>query len=85
MTRFLDVPATAQLIAQTGITRFLGELVDTLRADYLRWADFDKSPRVACHSNDGVIELMPIADSNLYAFKYVKGHPVHIELRLLSI
>ncbi|MDR5665069.1 ornithine cyclodeaminase, partial [Burkholderia cenocepacia] len=50
MTRFLDVPATARLIARIGVTTFLRELVDTLRADYLHWADFDKSPRVACHS-----------------------------------
>ncbi|WP_126283821.1 ornithine cyclodeaminase [Burkholderia stagnalis] len=77
MTRFLDVPATARLIAQTGVTRFLSELVDTLHADYLRWADFDKSPRVACHSRDGVIELMPVANASLFAFKYVNGHPVN--------
>jgi ornithine cyclodeaminase len=77
MTRFLDVPATAQLIAQTGVTRFLGELVDTLHADYLRWAEFDKSPRVASHSRDGVIELMPVADATHYGFKYVNGHPVN--------
>ncbi|KWO52295.1 ornithine cyclodeaminase [Burkholderia ubonensis] len=77
MTRFLDVPATARLIAQTGVTCFLGELVDTLHADFLRWADFDKSPRVACHSRDGVIELMPVANASLFAFKYVNGHPVN--------
>ncbi|CAN0627950.1 Ornithine cyclodeaminase [Burkholderia multivorans] len=77
MTRFLDVPATARLIARTGVTRVLRELVDTLRADFLRWNDFDKSPRVACHSRDGVIELMPVADAALFAFKYVNGHPVN--------
>ncbi|RKP43525.1 ornithine cyclodeaminase [Trinickia fusca] len=77
MTRFLDVPATSRLISRVGVTRFLTELVDTLRADFLRWNDFDKSPRVACHSPDGVIELMPVADSHLFAFKYVNGHPVN--------
>ncbi|WP_071333116.1 ornithine cyclodeaminase [Burkholderia contaminans] len=77
MTRFLDVPATARLIAKTGVTTFLSELVDTLRADYLQWADFDKSPRVACHSRNGVIELMPVANASLFAFKYVNGHPVN--------
>ncbi|TKC87958.1 ornithine cyclodeaminase [Trinickia terrae] len=79
MTRFLDVPATSRLVARIGVARFLGELVDTLRADYLRWGDFDKSPRVACHSRDGVIELMPVADAQLFAFKYVNGHPVNAE------
>ncbi|WP_323119709.1 ornithine cyclodeaminase [Burkholderia alba] len=77
MTRFLDVPTTARLIADTGVARALGELVDILRADYLRWQDFDKSPRVACHSRYGVIELMPVADARMYGFKYVNGHPIN--------
>ena len=79
MTRFLDVPATSRLINRLGTPRFLSELVDALHADYLRWNDFDKSPRVACHSRDGVIELMPVADSQLFAFKYVNGHPVNAQ------
>lgn len=79
MTCFLDVPATYRLVADIGVPRFLTELADTIRADYLRWQEFDKSPRVACHSNVGVIELMPVADSNLFAFKYVNGHPVNAE------
>lgn len=77
MTRFLDVPATRRLIARMGVRRFLSELVDVLESDYRRWADFDKSPRVACHSREGVIELMPVADAQRFAFKYVNGHPVN--------
>lgn len=79
MTRFLDVPATSRLVATVGAPRFINELVGTLRADFLRWAEFDKSPRVACHSRDGVIELMPVADAKLFAFKYVNGHPVNAQ------
>jgi len=79
MTRFLDVPAACRLVADIGVPRFLGELADTIRADYLRWPDFDKSPRLACHSRVGVIELMPVADSKLFAFKYVNGHPINAE------
>ncbi|TAL93014.1 MAG: ornithine cyclodeaminase [Paraburkholderia sp.] len=79
MTCFLDVPATYRLVADIGVPRFLTELADTIHADYLRWQEFDKSPRVACHSNVGVIELMPVADANLFAFKYVNGHPVNAE------
>ena len=75
MTCFLDVPATYRLVADIGVPRFLKELADTIHTDYLRWPDFDKSPRLACHSSVGVIELMPVADSNLFAFKYVNGHP----------
>lgn len=47
----------------------------TMTEDFLRWPDFDKSPRVANHSSDGVIELMPVSDATRYAFKYVNGHP----------
>ncbi|BCG02325.1 ornithine cyclodeaminase (plasmid) [Paraburkholderia sp. PGU19] len=79
MTRFLDVPAASRLVASVGVPRFIDELVSTLRADFLRWAEFDKSPRVACHSRDGVIELMPVADAKLFAFKYVNGHPVNAQ------
>jgi ornithine cyclodeaminase len=79
MTCFLDVPATYRLVADIGVPRFLNELADTIYADYLRWPDFDKSPRLACHSSVGVIELMPVADSNLFAFKYVNGHPINAD------
>ncbi|NML34444.1 ornithine cyclodeaminase [Paraburkholderia antibiotica] len=77
MTRFLDVPATYRLVADIGVPRFLDQLAQTIRDDYLRWSDFDKSPRVACHSQFGVIELMPVADAKLFAFKYVNGHPIN--------
>jgi ornithine cyclodeaminase len=43
--------------------------------DFRRWPRFDKKPRVASHSHDGVIELMPTSDGTLYGFKYVNGHP----------
>ena len=75
MTRFIDVPALSQLVQEVGVVRFLEELTDTLRDDYLRWHEFDKTARVASHSPLGVIELMPVADASRYAFKYVNGHP----------
>jgi ornithine cyclodeaminase len=75
MTRFIDLPALAQLTQRVGITRLFTELVRELEADFLRWNDFDKSARVASHSELGVIELMPISDARRYAFKYVNGHP----------
>lgn len=75
MTRFVDVPALSRLVQEVGVVRFLEELTETLREDYLRWNEFDKSARVASHSPLGVIELMPVADAARYAFKYVNGHP----------
>ena len=75
MTRFLDVPAMSRLVREVGVPRFLAELAQAIRADYLRWNEFDKSARLACHSPVGVIELMPVADAQRFAFKYVNGHP----------
>jgi ornithine cyclodeaminase len=75
MTRFIDVPDLSRLVQTVGLARFLADLVQTLRDDFLRWEDFDKSARVASHSPLGVIELMPVSDAERYAFKYVNGHP----------
>ena len=75
MTRFLDVPAMTRLVREVGVPRFITELAQTITDDYLRWSEFDKSARLACHSDVGVIELMPVADAHRFAFKYVNGHP----------
>lgn len=75
MTRFIDVPTLSRLVQQIGVARFVGELADAIHDDFVRWADFDKTARVASHSDIGVIELMPVSDAQHYAFKYVNGHP----------
>jgi len=75
MTRYIDVADMQQLVMQHGAARMMAEMADCIREDFLRWEDFDKSPRTANHSANGVIELMPVSDDNLYAFKYVNGHP----------
>lgn len=75
MTRFLDVPSMTRLVRDVGVPRFLTELAQAITDDYLRWSEFDKSARLACHSPGGVIELMPVADAQRFAFKYVNGHP----------
>ena len=77
MTRFIDVPTMSRMVRDIGVPRFLGELADTIRDDFLRWPEFDKSARVANHSDIGVIELMPVSDTERYAFKYVNGHPAN--------
>jgi ornithine cyclodeaminase len=75
MTRFVDVPTMSQLVVDIGVPTFIGELADAIEEDFVRWTDFDKSARVANHSEIGVIELMPVSDTKRYAFKYVNGHP----------
>ena len=75
MTTVLTPQDVARLVQRVGLPDLLRRLVAYLEADYLRWGEFDKTPRVAAHSPDGVIELMPIADATHYSFKYVNGHP----------
>ena len=65
----------AQIVRAQGLAGALQRLASAIEADFRRWAAFDKSARLASHSRDGVIELMPISDGTLYSFKYVNGHP----------
>ncbi len=75
MTRYIDVHDLSQLVIRKGLATCLSEMAEYIRQDYLRWDDFEKCARLANHSADGVIELMPASDASLYAFKYVNGHP----------
>lgn len=74
-TLFLSPQDIAGLVARQGIANTLKGMAEAIGQDFLRWQEFDKTPRVASHSKDGVIELMPIADTQTYTFKYVNGHP----------
>ncbi len=84
-TRFLSAEAAASLISRAGIGRCLSEMAAYLEADYRRWSEFEKCARVANHSHDGVIELMPISDAALYTFKYVNGHPKNYRFGLPTV
>jgi ornithine cyclodeaminase len=85
MTRYIDVNDIRQLLRTIGPETFIHTLADYIRADYLRWPQFDKSPRTAAHSPEGVIELMPVADHTLYGFKYVNGHPNNTRANMLTV
>ncbi len=73
--RMLTPSDVAALVRQRGLDAVLRELTNAIERDFCRWAEFDKTPRVAAHSDIGVIELMPTADATHYSFKYVNGHP----------
>ncbi|WP_102326149.1 ornithine cyclodeaminase [Komagataeibacter saccharivorans] len=75
MVQYVGVESFIQLVRSVGVETFLTELAAYVEEDFRRWPEFDKTPRVASHSRDGVIELMPTADDALYGFKYVNGHP----------
>ncbi len=82
---FVDVDNMMKLVHAIGIEPLLEELAGFIEADFLRWAQFDKTPRVAAHSPEGVIELMPTSDGTSYGFKYVNGHPKNTRSGLQTV
>ena len=82
---FVSVENMMRLVHHVGIETVLVELTDAVEADFRRWDLFDKTPRVASHSHDGVIELMPTSDGAVYSFKYVNGHPKNMAQGLQTV
>lgn len=82
---FVSVANMMRLVHAIGIERFLTDLVEEIEADFRRWPLFDKTPRVASHSEIGVIELMPTSDGETYGFKYVNGHPGNMKRGLQTV
>ena len=84
-TLFLSPQDVASIVGRSGIAATLQGMAAYIHEDFLRWQDFDKSARLAAHSPDGVIELMPIADANTFTFKYVNGHPKNTAIGLPTV
>lgn len=82
---FVSVENMMDLVIEIGIDTFLRELAAYLEEDFRRWEHFDKTPRIASHSAEGVIELMPTSDGRLYGFKYVNGHPKNTRSGLQTV
>jgi ornithine cyclodeaminase len=82
---FVSVENMMRLVHHIGIETLLTELTDVIEADFRRWPLFDKTPRVASHSREGVIELMPTSDGEIYSFKYVNGHPKNMAQGLQTV
>ena len=76
---FVSVDKMMKLVLHLGIERVMRDLVAEIEADFRRWPLFDKTPRIASHSEVGVIELMPTSDGETYGFKYVNGHPSNMK------
>ena len=82
---FVSVENMMRLVHHIGMETVLVELTDAIEADFRRWPVFDKTPRVASHSREGVIELMPTSDGEVYGFKYVNGHPKNMAQGLQTV
>lgn len=85
MVDYIGVSNLQQLVRSLGTGGFIERLAREIEADYRRWGDFEKSARLASHSSEGVIELMPTSDGQLYSFKYVNGHPKNTSQGLLTV
>ncbi|WP_449255370.1 ornithine cyclodeaminase [Bosea sp. (in: a-proteobacteria)] len=82
---FVSVDHMMKLVHAIGIERMLSEIAGYIEEDFRRWEIFDKTPRIASHSLEGVIELMPTSDGKLYGFKYVNGHPKNMKAGLQTV
>lgn len=72
---FVSVQNMMALVHSIGVEDVIKGIVSYLEEDFKNWENFDKTPRVASHSAEGVIELMPTSNGEIYGFKYVNGHP----------
>ena len=82
---FVSVDNMMKLVHHIGLEPMLVGLAEYIEADFKRWELFDKTPRVASHSAEGVIELMPTSDGEVYGFKYVNGHPKNMKEGLQTV
>jgi ornithine cyclodeaminase len=85
MVDYIGVADIQRLVHQLGTANFIERLAGEIEADYRRWPVFEKSARLASHSDVGVIELMPTSDGTHYSFKYVNGHPKNTAEGLLTV
>jgi ornithine cyclodeaminase len=85
MVSFVGTQDIIALVNSVGIDRVFKEIVQELETDFRRWPQFEKVNRVASHSRDGVIELMPTSDGETYGLKYVNGHPKNTATGLRTV
>ena len=78
MVPFVSVENMMRIVNTIGPAKAIAQIAAYIEADFLRWEEFDKTPRIAAHSDEGVIELMPTSDGETYGFKYVNGHPANM-------
>ncbi|MGB1297385.1 MAG: ornithine cyclodeaminase [Psychrobium sp.] len=83
--QFVGVNDMISLVNTQGIPAFITGLIEYLEHDFMQWDGFDKSPRYAAHSPEGVIELMPTGNLDKFSFKYVNGHPKNTKRGLQTV
>jgi ornithine cyclodeaminase len=85
MLNYIGTRELQAFLARQPLAQVLQALTGYIEADFRRWAQFEKTARLAHHCPTGVIELMPISDGAQYSFKYVNGHPKNTAQGLLTV
>ena len=75
MLKIITIDTVRDCLKATTIQSFFTDFISYLEQDFARWQEFDKRPRPAFHSTDGVIELMPVSNADYFSCKTVNGHP----------
>ena len=82
---FVSVDHMMKLVHHIGVEIVLTDIAANIEHDFKRWEIFDKTARIPAHSDEGVIELMPTSDGEVYGFKYVNGHPKNMKEGLQTV
>ncbi|WP_246849393.1 ornithine cyclodeaminase [Rubellimicrobium arenae] len=82
---FVSVANMMRLVHRIGLEAMLAEIAEVIEGNFRRWESFDKTARIPAHSPEGVIELMPTSDGEVYGFKYVNGHPRNMRAGLQTV
>ncbi|EPX86115.1 ornithine cyclodeaminase [Rubellimicrobium thermophilum DSM 16684] len=82
---FVSVENMMRLVHRIGLETMLRDLAEAIEHDFRRWESFEKRERIPAHSAEGVIELMPTTDGEVYGFKYVNGHPINSRSGLQTV
>jgi ornithine cyclodeaminase len=82
---FVSVDHMMKLIHHIGLRDMLKGIAAYIEDDFKRWENFDKTPRIGSHTDDGVMELMPTSDGQDYGFKYVNCHPKNVNEGLQTV
>lgn len=85
MLKYIGVNNMVDLINAIGLKKLLLELSEYIEEDYKRWDKFERKPRPASHSKEGVVEIMPECDGANYGFKFVNNHPDNHKVGLQSV
>jgi len=82
---YLSVAGLRDLVGTVGLPTMLCALADRMSTAFTHWDAYAKSPRVTHETASGFVELMPVADAQTFAFKYVNCHPGNTALGVPTV